>query len=82
MVIGTEKALPEIGFRGAPKENVEGLAGLARPRQRGVNVKVAELVHSLGTYVSHRCQELTGQLTLDDEVPRLDIAALQKAGTG
>ena len=32
VVIGTEKALPEIGFRGAPKENVEGLAGLARPR--------------------------------------------------
>src|SRR6185369_10196413 len=76
MIAAVCSAIPLPGCCGASEFRKKGPAGVARARYlRSVDVQKREPVHVRCPDVSDRRYKLARQLSLNDEVPRLDVTA-------
>src|SRR5215469_10963799 len=78
MVVRIEVTLELVG-RQVPPEFRQRLTGAAAAERRGVDIGSVELVHEMVPHVAGIEDYFTWQLPLEEEIPRLHIAALELA---
>src|SRR6185369_9618175 len=82
VIVGVQEAVPHGGGGGALERGVERTSGIAGARLRGVDIAIGQCVDRLGADVADTGCDIARQLALHDEVPRLDVAAVQSAAPG
>lgn len=76
VVVRAQPAVPEAGGGRPPELGEQGPALIAAARRSRVDVQVGDLPHRLSSYVTGRHDKVGRHFPLDDQVPRLNVAAV------